>query len=199
MDYAKGRWTRGKPGIRRGPPLTYERTGVRYQGGKVRVLGIDPGLSVTGYAVVERVGGRLHPRAAGAIHTSPGDPQEARLATLRSALVGIIAEQQPDTAAVERVFFNANVKTAMSVGQAAGVALEAAASSGLSVTDYTPTEVKQSVVGVGNAPKQQVQAMVARLLRLASPPRPADAADACALAICHLNRSRLMTAIEAAE
>jgi crossover junction endodeoxyribonuclease RuvC len=165
----------------------------------VRVLGIDPGLSVTGYGVVERVGGRLHPIAAGAIHTSPGDTQEARLARLRSALMGIISEQQPDAAAVERVFFNANVRTAMSVGQAAGVALEAAASSGLSVTDYTPTEIKQSVVGVGNAPKQQVQAMVARLLRLAAPPRPADAADACALAICHLNRSRLMTAIEAAE
>jgi crossover junction endodeoxyribonuclease RuvC len=165
----------------------------------VRVLGIDPGLSVTGYGVVERVGGRLHPIAAGAIHTSPRETQEARLARLRSALIGIISEQQPDAAAVERVFFNANVRTAMSVGQAAGVALEAAASSGLSVTDYTPTEIKQSVVGVGNATKQQVQAMVARLLRLGSPPRPADAADACALAICHLNRSRLMTAIEAAE
>jgi crossover junction endodeoxyribonuclease RuvC len=165
----------------------------------VRVLGIDPGLSVTGYGVVERVGGRLHPIAAGAIHTSPGETQEARLARLRSTLMGIISEQQPHAAAVERVFFNANVRTAMSVGQAAGVALEAAASSGLSVTDYTPTEIKQSVVGVGNAPKQQVQAMVARLLRLAAPPRPADAADACALAICHLNRSRLMTAIEAAE
>ena len=165
----------------------------------MRVLGIDPGLSVTGYAVVERIGGRLHPVAAGAIHTPAGDPPEARLARLRASLMGLIAEQQPDTAAVERVFFNANVRTAMSVGQAAGVALEAAASSGLSVSDYTPTEVKQSVVGVGNAPKQQVQAMVARVLGLASPPRPADAADACALAICHLNRSRLMTAIEAAK
>jgi crossover junction endodeoxyribonuclease RuvC len=165
----------------------------------VRVLGIDPGLSVTGYAVVERVGGRLHPLAAGAVSTPAGDPPEARLARLRSALVAIISEQEPDTAAVERVFFNANVRTAMSVGQASGVALEAAAASGLSVTDYTPTEVKQSVVGVGNAPKHQVQAMVARLLGLASAPRPADAADACALAICHLNRSRLAAAIEASE
>ena len=165
----------------------------------MRVLGIDPGLSVTGYAVVERIDGRLHPLVAGAIRTPAGDPPEARLAELRSSLIALIAEQRPDTAAVERLFFNANVRTAMSVGQAAGVALEAAASSRLSVSDYTPTEVKQSVVGVGNAPKQQVQAMVARVLGLASPPLPADAADACALAICHLNRSRLMTAIEAAK
>jgi crossover junction endodeoxyribonuclease RuvC len=165
----------------------------------VRILGIDPGLTITGFGVVERAAGRLHPVAAGVIRTPPGEPPETRLAHLRSSLVGIMAEYGPEAAAVERVFFNANVKTAMSVGQAAGVALEAAASAGLSVSDYTPTEVKQSVVGVGNATKQQVGAMVAALLGLASPPRPADAADACALAICHLNRSRLYSAIEAAK
>jgi crossover junction endodeoxyribonuclease RuvC len=107
----------------------------------------------------------------------------------------LIAEHEPEVVAIERLFFNSNVKTAMAVGQASGVACAAAAQAGLEVHEYTPPEVKLSVAGVGSASKQQVQAMVAALLGLPEAPHPADAADACALAICHLNRSGLAAAL----
>lgn len=161
----------------------------------MRVLGIDPGFATTGYGVVERIAGSLRAVTLGAVRTPPALPQAGRLAYLAGALRGIIHATSPDVVAVERLFFNNNVRTAMSVGQASGVALLAAAEAGLEVVDYTPSEVKQSVVGVGNAAKPQVQAMVAAVLRLDSVPKPADAADACALAICHLNRSGLSRAI----
>lgn len=164
----------------------------------MRVLGIDPGFATTGFGVVERGGGRLVPVALGAIRTTPGLPQADRLLELRDALLAIVAEHRPDVVAVERIFFNANVRTAMGVGQASGVLMATAAGAGLGVHEYTPTEVKQSVVGVGNAPKHQVQAMVAAVLSLDGPPKPPDAADACALAICHLNRSGLAAAIKVA-
>ena len=163
----------------------------------MRVMGIDPGFATTGYAVVERVDGRLRPVSFGAIRTSGSDPQARRLAGLRSSLLDVIREHGPDVAAIERLFFNANVRTAIAVGQASGVALATAAEMGLEVHDYTPPEVKQSVVGVGNASKAQVQAMVAAILSLGAPPEPPDAADACALAICHLNRSGLARALAA--
>ncbi len=161
----------------------------------MRVLGIDPGFATTGYGVVERAGGSLRPVVFGAVRTPPALPQAARLAYLRRALLEIVRGSRPDVVAIERVFFNANVRTAMSVVQASGVALAAAAEAGLDVVDYTPPEVKQSVVGVGNASKRQVQAMVAALLKLPVIPKPPDAADACALAICHLNRNGLARAI----
>ena len=161
----------------------------------MRVLGIDPGFATTGYGVVERVAGSLRAVALGAVRTPSSLPQARRLAYLRSALADILAETRPDVLAIERLFFNANVRTAMSVGQASGVALATAAEAGLEVFDYTPPEVKQSVVGVGNADKHQVQVMVAALLKLDAIPKPPDAADACALAICHLNRSGLSRAI----
>ncbi len=165
----------------------------------MRVLGIDPGFATTGYGVVERVAGALRPVALGAVRTPASLPQAGRLAYLRSALLDVLAATSPDLVAIERLFFNSNVRTAMSVGQASGVALATAAEAGLEVVDYTPPEVKQSVVGVGNATKHQVQAMVAALLKLDSVPKPADAADACALAICHLNRTGLSRAIARAE
>lgn len=161
----------------------------------MRVLGIDPGFATTGYGVVERIAGSLRPVTIGAIRTPASLPQAGRLAHLAGALRGIIHASDPDVVAIERLFFNSNVRTAMSVGQASGVALLAAAEAGLDVVDYTPPEVKQSVVGVGNAQKAQVQAMVAALLKLKTIPKPPDAADACALAICHLNRSGLSRAI----
>ncbi len=161
----------------------------------MRVLGIDPGFATTGYGVVERIAGGLRAVTVGAIRTPPALPQAARLAHLAGALRGVIHATEPEVVAVERLFFNANVRTAMSVGQASGVALLAAAEAGLDVFDYTPSEVKLSVVGVGNAEKAQVQSMVAALLKLKVVPKPADAADACALAICHLNRSGLSRAI----
>lgn len=164
----------------------------------MRVLGIDPGFATTGYGVVERIAGSLRPVTLGAIRTPATLPQAGRLAHLAGALRGIIHATDPDVVVIERVFFNSNVRTAMSVGQASGVALLAAAEAGLEVVDYTPSEVKLSVVGVGNAVKQQVQAMVAAVLKLDGVPKPPDAADACALAICHLNRSGLSRAIATA-
>ncbi|MDQ3986529.1 MAG: crossover junction endodeoxyribonuclease RuvC, partial [Actinomycetota bacterium] len=127
-----------------------------------------------------------------------GVPTEKRLAALRARLAEILDEYRPEIAAVERLFFNVNVKTAMAVGQASGVALATAAELGVPVVNYTPLEVKQSVAGFGAATKNQVGAMVGALLGLADPPKPPDAADACALAICHINRSGLERAVEAA-
>ena len=161
----------------------------------MRVLGIDPGYATTGYAVIERDRGALKPVAIGVIRTSNSDSRPLRLAELRAELLGLIAAHGPVSVALERVFFTANVRTAMAVGQASGVAMATAGEAGLEVTEYTPTEVKQSVTGVGTAPKHQVQTMVAALLRLAETPKPADAADACALAICHLNRNGLTQAL----
>ena len=154
----------------------------------MRVIGIDPGFATTGYGVVDRAGGKLVAVAIGVVRTPRELPQAGRLARLRMELMGLIAEHAPASAAVERVFFNVNVKTAIGVGQASGVALEVLGAAGVPVTEYTPLEVKQSVTGVGNADKEQVQRMVAALLGLATAPRPADAADAAALAVCHLSR-----------
>jgi crossover junction endodeoxyribonuclease RuvC len=164
----------------------------------VRVLGIDPGYATTGYAVVERRAGRLVPACFGAIKTPPAESQAQRLVFLRNALIDLIAEHRPEVMALERLFFNVNVRTAMAVGQASGVAMVTAGEAGLAVHDYTPTEVKQSVTGTGTATKHQVQAMVAAVLKLDAPPKPPDAADACALAICHLNRSGLARAVKRA-
>jgi crossover junction endodeoxyribonuclease RuvC len=164
----------------------------------MRVLGVDPGVATTGYGVVERTNGRHRAVAIGAVRTSTALAHAARLAALQDELAALIEAHAPEVVAVERLFFNANVRTAMAVGQASGVVLAAAASAGLEVFTYTPPEVKQSVVGVGHAAKSQVQVMVAAVLGLASPPTPPDAADACALAICHINRSGLARAIKAA-
>jgi crossover junction endodeoxyribonuclease RuvC len=161
----------------------------------VRVLGIDPGVAAMGYGVVERADGKLRLVAFGVIRTPAGETQARRLMALRAGLVEIARQHAPEVVAVERLFFTTNVKTAMAVGQASGVALATAAEAGLEVSNYTPNEVKQSVVGYGSATKAQVQTMVAALLGLGEPPRPPDAADACALAICHLNRSGLRAAI----
>lgn len=164
----------------------------------MRVIGIDPGFATTGYGVVERNEGRLTAVAHGALRTPAGAPQAERLACLQTGIADLLRRYDPEAVSVERLFFNINVRTAMAVGQASGVALATAATNSLPVFEYTPLEVKQAVVGVGNATKQQVGAMVASLLGLARPPAPADAADACAMAICHLTRSRLRAAIDRA-
>jgi crossover junction endodeoxyribonuclease RuvC len=164
----------------------------------VRVIGIDPGLTRTGYAVVERRAGGLGLLGCGVIGTPTSDSRAHRLAKLRADVLAVLADYRPGVAAVEALFFNSNVRTAVSVGQASGVVLAAAAECGVDVATYTPTEVKQSVVGFGAATKGQVGAMVAALLHAEVPPAPADAADACALAICHLNRSGLARAIKEA-
>ena len=150
------------------------------------VLGIDPGVSRCGYGCVtqERAGCRAV--AAGVLTTPPSDPLPERLAVLAADLAEVIAECRPQVVAVERVSFQTNARTAMSVGQASGLALAAAAAAGCEVAQYTANEVKQVVAGYGSAPKDQVQRMVQALLSLPEPPRPPDAADALALALCHL-------------
>lgn len=158
------------------------------------VLGIDPGVSRCGYGAVVAEGSGLAPLACGVIRTPPGEPLPARLCALFAELEGLVAELRPAAIAVERVFFQTNVRTAMSVGQASGLALVVAERAGLPVGQYTPNEVKQAVAGYGAADKAQVQAMVARLLHLPEVPKPPDAADALALAICHLSAGRFRAA-----
>ncbi|HEX2240566.1 MAG TPA: crossover junction endodeoxyribonuclease RuvC [Actinomycetota bacterium] len=164
----------------------------------MRVLGLDPGLTTTGYGIVERAGGRIRLLAAGALRTSTEAAPAERLADLRTGVLALIGEHKPAAVATERLFFNRNARTAISVGQASGVLTAAASEAGLSVTEYGPLEVKKAVTGVGSAPKSQVQAMVAAVLGLSTAPKPADAADACALAICHLQSAGLSQALSKA-
>ena len=154
------------------------------------VLGIDPGLSRCGYGCVEDVNGVQRAVAAGVITTEVGRPIPERLATLRGEIVALVAELHPQVVVVERVLFQTNALTAMSVGQASGVALVTAAEAGIEIAEYSSNEVKLAVAGYGAATKAQVQEMVTRLLMLKSVPQPPDAADALALAICHLAADR---------
>ncbi len=152
------------------------------------VLGIDPGLSRCGYGCVTRSARDAGFRAvaAGVLTTSTEDDVPTRLAQLRGDLDSLFADLRPDVMVIERIFFRSNARTAMSVGQASGVALLTAAEHGCPVAEYTAAEVKLAAAGYGNATKEQVQAMVVRTLHLSQAPRPADVADALALAICHL-------------
>jgi crossover junction endodeoxyribonuclease RuvC len=166
------------------------------------VMGIDPGLSRCGYGVVERVPHSrtgLRACAAGVITTPPADAVPRRLAALSTELKALLVEYTPAVVVVERVLFQTNARTAMGVGQASGMALAAADDAGAEVVQYSPNEVKLAVTGYGAATKAQVQAMVQRLLELDELPRPADAADALALAICHLGRVPLARAAAAAD
>ena len=165
----------------------------------MRVLGIDPGLTRCGYAVVDGRGpGAAQAVTMGVIRTAASAELPYRLASLRAELVGLIDEHEPDVVSVERVFFQTNVRTAMSVGQASGLALCEAAAAGCVVVQYTPNEVKSSVAGFGGASKQQVQKMVQTRLKLSSLPKPADAADAAALALCHLATAPMTRHVAAA-
>jgi crossover junction endodeoxyribonuclease RuvC len=162
------------------------------------VLGIDPGVSRCGYgAVVRGAGGSLVAASFGVIHTEPEAELPERLAVLHRELEGLVRDLRPCALAVERVLFQVNTRTAMSVGQASGLALAVAGRTGVPVFHYSPNEVKLAVTGDGTAGKPQVQEMVARLLKLARPPRPADAADALGLAVCHLGSVGLRTAVAA--
>lgn len=150
------------------------------------VLGIDPGLSRCGYGLVQRAGRQQRAVAAGVMRTSPDQSIPLRLAALRDDARALIAEHRPDVVAIERVLFQVNVRTAIPVAQAAGVVMVEAVSAGCEVVEYSPNQVKQAVAGMGGADKEQVQRMVQTLLGLRAPLRPADAADAVALALCHL-------------
>ena len=136
--------------------------------------------------------------AMGVITTPPSDELPVRLATLDAELRRLLAELRPDAVAVERLFFQTNARTAMSVGQASGLVLAAASATGARVVQYTPNEVKQAVAGYGAAPKDQVQRMVQAQLKLADRPEPADVADALALALCHLAMAPLEARVRAA-
>ncbi len=164
------------------------------------VLGVDPGLSRCGYGVVgvaaDRAGG-LTAKAAGVVETDPAAPTHERLYTLQRELRALLTEFHPTVVVVERVFFQVNAKTAVSVCQASGLALAAAAEAGAGVAQYTANEVKQALVGYGSATKEQVQRMVASVLGLPEPPSPPDAADALALAVCHLHGAGLRRAVAA--
>jgi crossover junction endodeoxyribonuclease RuvC len=165
----------------------------------VRVLGVDPGLTRCGVGVVEGVAGRpLRLLACGAMRTDVELPTAERLALLADGVEQWIDELRPDRVAVERVFSQHNVRTVMGTAQVSGVVMAAAARREIEVALHTPSEVKAAVTGSGRADKAQVGAMVARLLSLPEPPRPADAADAVALAICHIWRGAAQDRLTAA-
>ena len=164
------------------------------------VLGIDPGLSRCGYGLVSRAEGTagLRAHAAGVVETDPAAPLAERLLILHTELRALVQELGPQAVVVERVFFQVNAKTAMSVAQASGLALLVAAEGGCEVVQYTANEVKLSLVGYGAATKDQMQHMVARVLRLPAIEGPPDVADALALAVCHLTTVPLRRAVDAA-
>jgi crossover junction endodeoxyribonuclease RuvC len=154
------------------------------------VLGIDPGTAMTGYGLVSRDGGTLRALDYGCLETVPDRDLPERLLLIHQGVTELIAEHHPDVVGVERLFFNRNVQTAFAVGQARGVVLLAAAQAGLPVHEYGPHEVKTAVTGYGRAPKDQVQRMVQAILGLSVLPRPDDAADALAVAVCLANAWR---------
>ena len=165
----------------------------------MRVLGIDPGLTRCGVGIVDGAVGRpLSLVDVNVIRTSPDQPVATRLVTIEKGIDAWLDEYRPDAVAVERVFARSDVSTIMGTAQASGIAMVAAARRGLPVAMHTPSEVKAAVTGHGRADKDQVAQMVTRILRLPSPPKPADAADALAIAICHVWRGGADTTIAAA-
>ncbi len=154
----------------------------------MRVLGIDCGTEYTGYGIVElRANDSLNCIVCGAVKLSPRESMPLRLSRVYTALAAIIQDHQPNQVAIEDVFYAVNVKSALKLGQVRGVAMLVASSMGLEVAEYAPLSIKSAVVGYGRAEKHQVQHMVTRLLNLAEIPEPPDAADALAIAICHLH------------
>jgi crossover junction endodeoxyribonuclease RuvC len=164
----------------------------------VIVLGIDPGLANTGYGVVARRDGRLLALDGGTIQTPPDLPLERRLADVHAAVDALLAEHQPAGLALEELYFGQNVRTAFAVGQARGAIMLAAGQRRVPCASYTPQAVKGAVCGNGRAAKEQVARMVAALLSLPAPPTPDHAADALAVAVCHLNRAPLARALAGA-
>jgi crossover junction endodeoxyribonuclease RuvC len=157
------------------------------------VLGIDPGTAITGYGLVHEENDQGVALAYGAITTPSDRPLPDRLKLLQRELAAVVEQHQPDQAAVEQLFFNKNVRTALAVGHARGVVLLTLAQANVPIYEYTPLEVKQAVTGNGRADKRQVQQMVTLLLSLNKIPKPDDVADALAIAICHLHSARLTT------
>jgi crossover junction endodeoxyribonuclease RuvC len=154
-------------------------------------LGIDPGVAITGFGLVKEKSDRLVFLNCGCILTTPKENAQQRLAKIFGEVKQLILQHRPDAIAVERLYFGENSKTAMAVGQARGIILLAAAEARIKIAEYTPLEVKLAVTGYGKADKKQIQQMVKTLLKLDAIPKPDDAADALAIAICHLHSYRL--------
>ncbi len=154
------------------------------------ILGIDPGIAILGYGIVRYEANKFTAVDYGVITTDSGLPMSERLTCIYNGLIDIIEKYKPDAYAVEELFFSKNIKTALTVGHARGVAVLAGSKSGVRVYEYTPLQVKQAVVGYGRAGKGQMQQMVKILLNLRCIPKPDDAADALAVAICHGNSSK---------
>ncbi|MGA7173138.1 MAG: crossover junction endodeoxyribonuclease RuvC [Candidatus Dormiibacterota bacterium] len=161
------------------------------------VLGLDPGLALTGWALIDGGGGRVLLRDAGVWSTASDQDQGRRLLSLWESFSELVSSQRPDAVSVERLYFSRNVSTAMAVSQARGVLVCAAAQAGIELHEYTPNEVKQAVTGSGSAPKQQVARLVRLLLGDGVPLRPDDISDACAVGICHQHAAGLRRALAA--
>lgn len=155
------------------------------------ILGIDPGYAIVGYGVIKYEGGKMSVVDYGKITTEANIPLSKRLKLIYDSLTQLIETFKPDVVAVEELFFNSNVKTAIAVGHARGVIILAAANKNIKIAEYTPLQIKQAVVGYGRADKNQVQQMVKMFLKLKEVPKPDDTADALAVAICHANSSAL--------
>ena len=160
----------------------------------MRILGIDPGYGITGFGVIEAGRGNAQLVTCGAITTPAGMDFSARLEMIYNDMTELIASVKPDAVAIEELFFGQNVTTGIGVAQSRGVILLAVRQAGLEVTSYKPMQVKQAVVGYGNATKHQVQEMTKRLLKLSAMPKPDDAADAIAIALCHARSSTSLIA-----
>lgn len=155
----------------------------------MRILGIDPGTATVGWAVLEQIKGKTEPLAYGHISTSKDLPLQKRLQEIRDDIAAIVKEYQPDTAAMEELFFFNNQKTVISVAQSRGALLLTLADFGLTIAGYTPLQVKQALTGYGKADKQQVQRMAKEILHLKEIPKPDDVADAIAIALCHIHHT----------
>lgn len=151
----------------------------------MKILGIDPGYAILGYGIIEKVGNKFAVIDYGAVTTDTNIDMPDRLKHIYYSIMDIIQQSEPDEVAIEELFFNTNTKTAIKVGEARGVAILAAANSGLPIAEYTPLQIKQALTGYGRADKKQVQMMVKTILSLPKIPKPDDTADALAAAICH--------------
>lgn len=161
----------------------------------MRILGIDPGIAIVGFGFVDKIGHKLVPVQYGSIQTEAHTEDAVRLQQVYDAMVQLIDKYKPDSVGIEKLFFNRNVTTALTVGQARGVLMLAANQKGLPIGEYTPLQVKQAVVGYGKAEKKQVQEMVRMYLNLSAVPKPDDVADALAVAICHAHSFTLQQKI----
>lgn len=156
----------------------------------MRILGIDPGIAIVGFGVVDKNGNRYSTVEYGAITTPAHTPLENRLKTVYDEMTLLFANFRPDAMSVEELFFNSNAKTAIAVGQARGVIILSAVENGVPIYEYTPLQVKQALTGYGRASKMQIQQMMRTMLGLSEIPKPDDVADALAIAVCHGNSVR---------